>query len=325
MIVPARSFDRRSKLKIAILDDYQNVALSMADWTYLRQRAEIAVFTDHLSNEDDLIERLLPFDVVCVMRERTAFTRHVLQRLPRLKLIASTGPSNAAIDGSAEAEFGIAVRGTRYFSTPAVEMTWALILAAARGLVRESNALRNGSWQQGVGVGLAGKILGVVGLGNVGGPVARIGAAFGMKVNAWSENLTPSIAEGVGARYVSKADLFREADIVTIHIVLSDRSRGLVGAAELALMKPTSLLVNASRGPIVDEEALVHALKTNAIAGAAIDAFNHEPLSPEHPLRTLVNVLATPHIGYVVDDLYRTFFADIVGNITAWLDSVSVE
>jgi phosphoglycerate dehydrogenase-like enzyme len=308
-------------MNIAILDDYQNVALSMADWSRVMQRADIRVFTDHVSREDELIEMLLPFDVLCVMRERTPLTGSLLRRLPQLKLIASTGARNSSIDESAATELGISVVGTRYFSSPTIEFTWALILAAARNLVAEMNAVRNGSWQQGVGLGLAGKTLGVVGLGNVGGPVARIGSAFGMDVIAWSQTLTAEVAATAGARYVSKADLFRMSDIVTIHLVLSDRSRGLVGATELDLMKRTAILVNASRGPIIEEAALIHALSTKAIAGAALDVFDHEPLPPEHPFRTLPNVLASPHIAYVADDLYRVFFEDVVAHIESWLDT----
>jgi len=308
-------------LNIAILDDYQNVALTMADWSALARRANLTVFNDHVSDPDVLVERLAPFDVVSVMRERTPLSRDILQKLPRLKFIASTGGRNASIDTVAAAEFGIEIRNTRYSSAPTIELTWALILASARHLVAEAKAVREGAWQQGVGVELAGKVLGVVGLGNIGGPVARIGAAFGMDVIAWSQSMTPDRANACGARYVSKTQLFREADIVTIHLVLSERSRGLIGAAELDLMKPTALLVNSSRGPIVDEAALVHSLTANAIGGAAIDVFDQEPLPPQHPFRRLENVLATPHIGYVSDDLYGTFYGDTVANITAWLDA----
>jgi phosphoglycerate dehydrogenase-like enzyme len=308
-------------VKVAILDDYQNVALSMADWSAVAARAEITAFNDHVSDPDVLVERLLPFDAVCVMRERTPFPRSVLERLPRLKLIASTGLGNSAIDKKAAEELGIAVTATGYYATPTIELTWALILASARQLVREATAVRDGSWQQGVGIELAGKVLGIVGLGNIGGPVARIGAAFGMKVIAWSQNLTPDRAQAAGVGSVSKAELFREADIVTIHLILSTRTRGLIGASDLDLMKPSALLVNTSRGPIVDEAALVEALKTNRIAGAAIDVFEQEPLPSDHPFRTLENVLATPHIGYVGDGLYRTFYRDVVANVASWLDS----
>jgi phosphoglycerate dehydrogenase-like enzyme len=309
-----------SRMKIAILDDYQNVALKMADWSALTARADITVFNDHLANHEAVVERLAPFDIVCVMRERTPLTRELLQRLPRLKLIASTGPRNASIDSSAAKEFGIAVTATGYKSTATIELTWALILASVRPIVRENEALRDGLWQTSIGEELSGKTLGVLGLGNIGGPVARIGLAFGMNVIAWSQNMTAEIAKAAGATLVSQDGLFREADILTIHLVLSARTRGLVGPAELALMKPTARLINTSRGPIVDEPALLTALGSQAIAGAAIDVFDHEPLPPEHPLRSMGNVLATPHIGYVSDRLYRTFYGDVVKNITTWLD-----
>jgi phosphoglycerate dehydrogenase-like enzyme len=307
-------------MKIAILDDYQNVALKMADWSAFSERAEITVFNNHVADTSALVERLLPFDIVCVMRERTPLPREVLQHLPRLKLIASTGSRNASFDMGAAKELGITVTATGYKSSPTIELTWALILASLRGIVQENNSIRNGGWQESVGQDLSGKMLGVVGLGNIGGQVARIGLAFGMKIIAWSENLTPEIAEAAGARLVSKDELFRQADIVTIHLILSGRTKGLVGAAELGLMKPTSRLINTSRGPIVDEASLIKALRSHAIAGAAIDVFDQEPLPSEHPFRSLDNVLATPHIGYVSEGLYRTFYGDTVANITAWLN-----
>jgi phosphoglycerate dehydrogenase-like enzyme len=307
-------------MKIAILDDYQNVALKMADWSALSGRAEITVFNDHLADPSALVERLLPFDIVCVMRERTPLPREVLQHLPRLKLIASTGARNASIDMGAAKELGITVTATGYRSSPTIELTWALILASLRGVVHENNSIRNGGWQKSVGQDLSGKILGVVGLGNIGGQVARIGLAFGMKIIAWSQNMTPEIAEAAGAKLVSKDELFSQADIVTIHLILSGRTKGLVGAAELGLMKPTSRLINTSRGPIVDEPSLIKTLRSHAIAGAAIDVFEEEPLPAQHPFRSMDNVLATPHIGYVSESLYRTFYGDSLANITAWLD-----
>jgi len=307
-------------MKIAILDDYQNVALKMADWSALSGRAQITVFNDHLADPSALVERLLPFDIVCVMRERTPLPREVLQHLPRLKLIASTGSRNASIDMEAAKELGITVTATGYRSSPTIELTWALILASLRGVVHENNSIRSGGWQKSVGQDLSGKILGVVGLGNIGGQVARIGLAFGMKIIAWSQNMTPEIAEAAGAKLVSKDELFRQADIVTIHLILTGRTQGLVGAAELALMKPTSRLINTSRGPIVDEPSLIKALQSHAIAGAAIDVFEEEPLPAQHRFRSLDNVLATPHIGYVSESLYRTFYGDSLAHITAWLE-----
>jgi phosphoglycerate dehydrogenase-like enzyme len=307
-------------MKIAILDDYQNVALKMADWSAPSGRAEITVFNDHVADTSALVVRLLPFDVVCVMRERTPLPREVLQHLPRLKLIASTGSRNASIDMGAAKELGITVTATGYRSSPTIELTWALILASLRGIVHENNSIRNGGWQKSVGQDLSGKILGVVGLGNIGGQVARIGLAFGMKIIAWSQNMTSEIAEAAGVRLVSKDELFRQADIVTIHLILSGRTKGLVGVAELGLMKPTSRLINTSRGPIVDEPSLIKALRSHAIAGAAIDVFEEEPLPAQHPFRSMDNMLATPHIGYVSEGLYQTFYADTVANITAWLE-----
>jgi phosphoglycerate dehydrogenase-like enzyme len=307
-------------MKIAILDDYQNVALEMADWTDLKRRAEITVFNDHISDVDALARRLEPFDVICVMRERTPIRRELIARLPSLKLVASTAPGNAAIDVAAAEERGIRVVGTGYRSTPTIEMTWALILASARNVVSESNSVRGGGWQVGVGEELEGKTLGVMGLGRVGGAVARIGAAFGMKLVAWSQNMTAQAAEAVGAKLVSKDKLFEQSDLLTIHLVLSDRTRGLVGARELGLMKRTARLINTSRGPIVDESALIDVLKQRNITGAVLDVFDQEPLPADHPFRSLDNVLVTPHVAYVAKDLYRTFYGDTVKNIGDWLD-----
>jgi phosphoglycerate dehydrogenase-like enzyme len=308
-------------MKVAILDDYQDVALRLADWSAVRRRAEITVFNDHLADPAAVVERLRPFDVVCVMRERTPLSRDILQQLPRLKLIASTGPRNAAIDMRVAAERGIVVTATGYESTPTIELSWALILASARNLAREAASVRDGGWQTRIGTNLRGKCLGVIGLGNIGKEVARIALAFGMTVIAWSQNLTGEIASAAGATLVDKDALFRQADIVTIHLILSRRTSGLVGAAELALMKPTAWLVNTSRGPIVDEAALIEALQARRIAGAALDVFEIEPLPADHPFRRLDNVLATPHIGYVTEELYRTFYGDAAASIAAWLES----
>jgi phosphoglycerate dehydrogenase-like enzyme len=312
---------KQERFRIAILDDYQNVALSLADWFSLDERAAVTIFDDHVADPDAVVERLQPFDIVCVMRERTPMTRAIIERLPRLQLIASTGRRNASIDLKAAEERGVEVVHTGYTSAPTIELTWALILASARNLVAENASLRRGGWQQSVGDDMAGRTLGVLGLGNVGGAVAKIGAAFGMKVIAWSQNLTTERAAEVGATLVSKDELFQEADVVSIHLVLSGRTRGLVGAAELALMKPTARLVNTSRGPIVVEADLIAALRNNTIAGAAIDVFDQEPLPLDHPLRALPNLLATPHIGYVSRGLYERFYQDTVANIRRWLDS----
>jgi phosphoglycerate dehydrogenase-like enzyme len=311
---------KEGQMKVAILDDYQNVALELADWSAVAGRAEITVFNDHVADPDAVVERLLPFEAVCVMRERTPLPREIIERLPRLKLIASTGSRNASIDTAAAEERGIRVTATGYRSTPTIEMTWALILASARHIVRESNSVRGSGWQTSIGRELEGRVLGVLGLGNIGGQVARIGLAFGMKVVAWSQNMTPQIAEAAGATLVTKDELFVQADVVTIHLILSKRTQGLVCAADLALMRPTSWLINTSRGPIVDEGALVQALTSRVIAGAALDVFGTEPLPADHPFRTLDNVLATPHIGYVAEDLYRPFYGDAAASSGAWLD-----
>jgi len=308
------------QVSIAILDDYQNVALSMADWSVLEGRATVTVFNDHLANADAVVARLQPFEVVCVMRERTPMTRAVIEHLPRLRLIASTATRNASIDLRAAEERGIQVVHTGYSSAPTIELTWALILACARHLVNENASLRGGGWQRFIGDDLGGRTLGLLGLGNIGSAVAQIGKAFGMTVVAWSQNLTAERAATAGALLVTKDELFRQADFVSIHLVLSGRTRGLVGAAELALMKPTARLVNTSRGPIVIEADLVEALRNGKIAGAAIDVFDQEPLPLDHPFRSLPNVLATPHIGYVSRALYERFYRDTVGNIKQWLD-----
>jgi len=309
--------------RIAVLDDYQNVALSMANWAVLDGQATVTVFNDHLLDTDAVVAGLRPFDVVCVMRERTPMTRAVISRLPKLRLIASTAMRNASIDLEAAAERGIEVVHTSYSSNPTIELTWALILASARNLVAENASLRAGGWQRLIGDDLSGRMLGVLGLGNIGGAVARIGKAFGMEVIAWSQNLTAERAAEAGAALVSKEELFRQADILTIHLVLSGRTRGLVSANELALMKPTARLVNTSRGPIVIEADLIAVLQSGKIAGAALDVFDQEPLPPDHPFRGLPNLLATPHIGYVSRDLYQRFYQDTVDNIRQWLDRQS--
>jgi phosphoglycerate dehydrogenase-like enzyme len=306
-------------MRVAILDDYQDVALTMADWSEVAGRATITVFNDHLADSDAVVERLAPFDVVCVMRERTPLPRDVIERLPRLKMIASTGPFNASIDVAAAQERGIHISTTGGYVESTVELTWALILAAARRIVDEAESVRADGWQTSVGRQLGGTVLGVLGLGRIGTRVARVGAAFGMNIIAWSANLTPEAAEQAGATYVSKQELFASADVLSIHLVLSERSRGLVGADELALMKPTALLINTSRGLIVDESALVDALQARRIAGAGLDVFNTEPLPAGHPLRSLDSVVATPHIGYVAEQVYRVFYGEAAADIARWL------
>ncbi|GAA4337816.1 D-2-hydroxyacid dehydrogenase family protein [Variovorax defluvii] len=307
-----------SPLKIAILDDYQRVARSMADWSEVEKFAELHVFHDHEPDEDRVVERLLPFDVVCVMRERTPLPRSVIERLPRLRMIASTGPVNRSIDRRAAEERGISVMATGYASQPAAEMTWALILGSVRHLADDAASMRAGGWQTKLGGDLAGQTLGVLGLGRIGRQVAAVGAAFGMHVIAWSQNLTVEKAAESGVRHVDKEELFRTADILTVHVLLSSRTEGLVGESELALMKRSARLVNTSRGPIVNESALVAALRRGELAGAALDVYDQEPLPADHPFRTLPNVLATPHVGYVTESLYRTFYGDTVKNVLAW-------
>ena len=305
-------------MRVAILDDYQGIALKLADWSSIPGRPEIKVFTDHVFDLDKLVERLLPYDIVCILRERTPMAAALIERLPNLKLIASTGSRNAAIDLEAARKHRVDVVHTGYSSTPTIEFTWALILAIARNITVENASVRSGGWQTGVGSDLRGKTLAVLGLGNVGGPVAEIGKAFGMRVIAWSPNLTSGRASGV--QLVSKADLFREADFLTVHLVLSPKTRGIIGVAELALMKRSSYLINTSRGPLIDETGLIHALEEKKIAGFAVDVFEQEPLPADHPFRRLPNVLATPHIGFGAQSLYETFYRDSVANITSWID-----
>ncbi|UNB53032.1 D-2-hydroxyacid dehydrogenase family protein [Mycolicibacterium sp. YH-1] len=307
-------------IRIAVLDDYQNVALSMADWSPVTARASVTVFADHVFDADELVARLAPFDVVFVMRERTPLPRSILERLPRLRMIASTGNVNASIDTEAAADLGIHVSTTGGSIGSTVELTWALILAAARHLVAERQSVAEGGWQTTVGRELDRRVLGVLGLGRIGSRVARVGAAFGMDVVAWSQNLTAEAAQDAGARYLPREEFFATADVVTVHLKLSERSLGLIGAAELAAMKPSALLVNTSRGPIVDEGALIDALRSGSIAGAGLDVFDVEPLPADHPLRTMPNVTATPHIGYVADRPYRIFFRDAVAAMAEWLD-----
>ena len=308
-----------STIKIAVLDDYQNIALKMADWSSIPGNLEIKVFNDHISELEPLVQRLMPFNVVCIMRERTPMTGALLDRLPNLQLIASTSRRNAAIDLEAAKRRGIEVRHTGYRVESTVEFTWALILALARSITAEYISVRSGGWQKTVGADLCEKTLGVLGLGNIGSRVAGIGKSFGMNLIAWSQNLTQEKADASGVRLVSKDELFREADFLTIHLVLSERSRGTVGRRELALMKSTSFLINTARGPIVDEAALIETLRDQKIAGAAIDVFDQEPLPVDHPLRHLPNVLATPHLGYGTRAVYEIFYRDTVANIKAWI------
>jgi len=309
-----------NKPQIAVLDDYQQVAFSMADWTAIKEKADITVFTDHIAEEAKLIELLKPFDAICVMRERTPLTRNILSQLPDLKLIVSTGTRNASIDTKAVEDLGIELKHTGYISTGASELTWALLMAFARHIPQESNSFKSGSWQQTVGIDLSGKTIGIIGLGRLGEKMAHYAKAFDMNVIAWSQNLTPEKAEAAGAKLVSKEELFKQADIVTVHLVLSDRSRGIIGQPEFDLMKPTAYFINTSRGPLVDEQALIETLQQKKIAGAAVDVFDTEPLAADHPFRKLDNLLATSHIGYVTENTYRLFYGDTVNILNEWLD-----
>jgi phosphoglycerate dehydrogenase-like enzyme len=310
--------------RVAILDDYQGVALSMADWASLGAGVSLHPFHERIRGEDALAARLRSFDVVVAMRERTPFPATLLQRLPALKLLVTTGRRNAAIDVQAASARGVVVAGTATMAMPPVELTWALILALARHIPRETAAMRDGGWQTTMGVGLHGKTLGVIGLGRLGSEVARIGHAFGMQVVAWSQNLTREKTDPAGVELVDKDTLFRRSDIVSVHLVLSARTRGVVGERELALMKPTALLVNTARGPIVDEHALINALRRSVIAGAALDVFEEEPLPVDHPLRRLENALLTPHLGYVTDENYRLAYGEAVEDIRAFLAGAPV-
>jgi phosphoglycerate dehydrogenase-like enzyme len=306
-------------MKIAILDDYQNVALQMADWAPLQESHTVDVFHDHVAEREALIERLYPYDILCVMRERTPLTAEVVARLPNLKLVCSTGPANASIDRDAVSARGITVMHTRYDSTAAIEATLALLFSVARHIPQESGSVRAGRWQTALGSNLRGKTLGILGLGNIGSGVAKIGRALGMSAIAWSQNLTRARAESEGATYVSRDELFRQSDFLCIHLILSKRTKGLVGAGELGAMKKSAYLINTSRGAIIDEPALIQALESGQIAGAALDTFITEPLPTDHPFRRLPNVIATPHIGFVSDGLYRMFFEDTVANVRSWL------
>ena len=305
-------------MKIAVLDDYQNVALEMADWSALPSDAEIELFQDHLADEHRLVERLQGFDAVIGMRERTPFPRSVLSQLPDLKLLITTGARNASFDVDAATELGIVVCGTGGAGEGPTELTWGLIIGLLRKIPQEDRLTREGQWQTTIGVGLKDKTLGLIGLGHIGGLMARVGNAFQMNVIAWSQNLTAHRAAECQATLVDKDTLFRESDIASVHLRLSDRTHGLVGAREISLMKDTAYLVNISRGPIVDEAALVDALERKAIAGAALDTFDVEPLPAGHPFLRLDNTIIAPHLGYVTEEGYRAFYAGAIENIRAY-------
>lgn len=310
--------------RVAVLDDYQQAALTSADWSALRGRAEVTVFTDHLADPAAVASRLAPFEVIVAMRERTPFPGSLLQRLPALRLLVTTGMANASIDLAAAGRQGVVVCGTGGSAAAAPELTWALLMALIRHVPAEDARVRAGGWQQTVGGELAGRTLGLLGLGRIGERVAGYGRAFGMEVIAWSQNLTPERARACGAELVPKPELFARAGIVSIHLRLSPRTAGLAGAAELALLGREGYLINTSRGPIVDEAALIAALRGNIIAGAGLDVFDSEPLPAGHPLRSLPNTVLTPHLGYVTTESYQVFYGEAVADILAWLDGSPV-
>jgi phosphoglycerate dehydrogenase-like enzyme len=307
---------------IAVLDDYQRYARDRVDWSPLPGRVDLTIFDRHIAGVDELAEALSPFEVVVVMRERTPVTAELLDRLPRLRLLVTTGEANASIDLDAASARGVVVSATRaqrFGTEQLAELTWSLILAAVKNLQGELRAVRDGAWQRDVGSGLTERRLGLVGLGRIGSAVAQIGQAFGMDVCAWSENLSREAAAAWGVTAVTKQELFATSDVVSVHLRLSPRTAGTVGAAELALMKPSAILVNTARGPLVDEASLIDVLREARIRGAALDAFDTEPLPADHPFRTLPNVIATPHIGYVTEEMYRVFYADIIADIDQYL------
>ncbi len=305
--------------RVAILDDYQDVAGRMADWASLPAGTDLVVFRDHLADVEPLAKRLADFEVVIAMRERTPFPRALLERLPKLKLLITTGMRNASIDVGAAVERGVVVCGTAGLPYPTAELTWGLILALFRQIPGEDRATREGRWQVSCGLGLNGKTLGVLGLGGLGSRVAKVGRAFEMEVIAWSQNLTAARAAEVGATLVGKDELLARSDVLSVHLVLGDRTRGLIGARELSQMKRTAYLVNTSRGPIVDEAALVAALRARTIAGAGLDVYDEEPLPLDHPLRSLPNTVITPHLGYVTEETYRIFYGHALEDVKAWL------
>jgi phosphoglycerate dehydrogenase-like enzyme len=309
---------------VTVLDDYQGVALESADWTRVIDRFGVDVVTEHIADRAALVERLRGSEIVVAMRERTPFPADLLRELPALRLLVTTGMKNAAIDLDAAADLGITVCGTSASGSPVPEITIGMIIALTRNFAAEDAAVRAGGWQHTIGPGLAGLTLGVVGLGRLGIPVVRLAQAFGMNVIAWSPNLTADRAAEHDVRAVGKTELFASSDVVTIHMPLSERSRGLIGATEIGVMKPTGYLVNTSRGPIVDESALLDALRTGRIAGAALDVYDVEPLPVDHPLRSMPNTLLLPHIGYVTTDAYRTWYGEVVEDILAWADGSPV-
>jgi phosphoglycerate dehydrogenase-like enzyme len=310
--------------RLAILDDYQQVSGDYADWDSLGDAVSVTVFSSPFASKADAVQALLGFDVVVAMRERTPFPRTVLAKLPRLKLLVTTGAANAVIDLAAAEDHGVTVCGTGGSPSAAPELTWALLMALARNLTAEENALRAGRWQHTVGSELAGKTLGIIGLGKIGHKVAGYARAFGMNVLAWSQNLDEATATAAGVRRVGKEELFRESDVVTLHLRLSERSEGTVGEAELRLLGPDGMLVNTARGPLVNQPALVRALEEGWIRGAAVDVYDQEPLPEGHPLLTAPNTLLTPHLGFVTRESYAQFYGGALEDVKAWLSGTPV-
>ena len=308
-------------VRCAILDDYQNVALTHADWSGVKAKAEITVFNQPFGSQDEAARALSGYDIVCLMRERTPFPRAMFEALPNLKLLVTTGMRNAAIDMAAARERNVTVCGTDSAGHPTAELTIGLLIDLARKISFENARMKSGEpWQVTVGGDLHGKTLGILGLGRLGTRVAKVGLAFGMKVVAWSQNLTPEKCREAGVAYATKDELLKTSDFVTLHMVLSPRSRGIIGAQDLSQMKSSAYLINTSRGPLVDETALIAALKDNRIAGAGLDVYDVEPLPRDHPLRALPNVLLTPHLGYVTADNYRLFYGQTAEDVRAFLD-----
>jgi phosphoglycerate dehydrogenase-like enzyme len=310
--------------RIVLLDDYQGVALDYGGWDRVPDEWQLVALEQHIADEDQLVEALTGAEIVVAMRERTPFTPAILDRLPELKLLVTTGMSNASIDVGAAQANGVVVCGTAVKGPPTAELSWGLILSLLRSIPAEDAAMRAGGWQTTIGGDLDGATLGLLGLGRLGSKMATIGKAFGMEVLAWSQNLDPAAAREAGAEPVEKLELFERADIVSVHLRLSERTEGLVGAAEIAAMKPSAYLVNTSRGPIVDTEALLAALRDGTIAGAGIDVFDTEPLPADHPLRSAPRTVLTPHLGYVTEDTYTTFFTHAVEDVLAYLDGAPV-
>ena len=310
-------------IRVAIIDDYMNVAQTMADWTHVKAKCQVDVIGHPFANEDEAARLLAPYEILSTLRERTPFPRSLLSRLPNLKLICTTGSKHRTLDHDAAAQLGIIVCGSQdrpgaHQGTP--ELAFGHILSLARRIPLEDRRIRQGFWQSGVGITLAGKTLGIVGLGKIGSSMARIGMAFGMKVLAWSPHLTQERAQAAGARFVDKATLFQQSDFITVHLVLGESTTGIIGRADIQAMKPSAFFINTARGPLVDEGALIEALQTKRIAGVGLDVFHQEPTGPDHPLYAFEQAVLTPHLGYVVDDSFRAFYEDTVENILAYLN-----